>query len=1219
MDVVSSAQNAPDFRVCEGIPSVHRSLTNIWQFELFDTCVLKDEPSLIGTVLRTYHDFNSHDPIANCLIISHVPVPDGILQSFLVFGVPPKGYVFIRFARQEFGHSLVSERDVHLVSRTFAIGDNVKRQAGDAMIGTVVSISDSYVLEPICSMTQNNSYQQQQQRRPFDFHTGFRNCNETCTSRLPPYVYHPLRHVLLYDVPGDELKGADDYQPGDYCIEQNYLGVVQDNDIDAVLMLDNNTVVMVENAWELELVVPNFDRPLVALPELDESRRPDVIAYHVGGKAFIPTEHLSRGQFVTTNHRNLRNGRWLHGHYDPTCSPQGHVLDVRTRRAHIKWLCPNVYASSTFGDRAPSALRPYDNLSSYNNRRDLRRTKGLSVLDRGQRPPRALENKCSLPISTGQDLEAGDQVRFRDQSGAFVKYQGNGHGQYNRVMKDVTFGFDMNEFIVFFSKQRVRIQWQDGSETEEPSVILKPYLMPEQELCPGDIVTLKEGSSQVAVGHSEACATAFNEMIYFQGDYILRPEKVGVVQSVDARERLVRIRWFVKPSVRLLQQGNVLQRGAYFGPVSDDVEDISLYEIMAHPTLMRKRRDIVILPPQKPRLDALQLMSWYPSHVEGERFGPALLSWIQPPPGIDLYRYMREVAKPLAERDLNDPGSTYGTEHLHTPDWVGEILDLGLDGLLTIRLCGLPNSEQIRVPWERVLTIVDEEGVVEFPPGGWDAFEEEEIEDDQYLSDGSIISAIEETIEYEGGQRIDDNESGDEGWSTDVDDGKSSNIGILPTDHDPMDVDTSVAPTTDEVQQREDVHMKGNSLEKDTDQRQETVPILGPPQPQQTPFSPPAETNSTSPLRTPTICNPQRPSITSDLIGLASSQTTSPPSFLVLDTPPPSDQFTGPKPTLTTASHSPTFLRRLHREHRILSTSLPPYQIYIRTYESRLDLLRTLILGPADTPYESAPFLIDLYLPPNYPAVPPVAHFHSWTSGLGRINPNLYEEGKICLSLLGTWPGRGKGEADTWTEKANLLQVMLSLMGLVLVTKPFYNEAGFEGYEADGAYKVESLMYSEKAYVMARGFVRYALLEPVVGLEDVLAWLYLPKPRHQHQRSAQQADVEAMEVDSDEDTKGKEVVPTSPNNATQIEPSSSFSPPPSSQHHPRPNLLPKLLHRAKALMDRSSACTGDERDELVDGEGNRNAEAFMRPLSQGAVVMLRRHLEVLERALKVEV
>jgi ubiquitin-conjugating enzyme E2 O len=66
--------------------------------------------------------------------------------------------------------------------------------------------------------------------------------------------------------------------------------------------------------------------------------------------------------------------------------------------------------------------------------------------------------------------------------------------------------------------------------------------------------------------------------------------------------------------------------------------------------------------------------------------------------------------------------------------------------------------------------------------------------------------------------------------------------------------------------------------------------------------------------------------------------------------------------------------------------------ILVRTYESRLDLMRVLILGPKNTPYENAPFLFDFSLGEEYPKEPPEAFFHSWTPGgtTGRVNPNLY-------------------------------------------------------------------------------------------------------------------------------------------------------------------------------------------------------------------------------------
>jgi ubiquitin-conjugating enzyme E2 O len=111
----------------------------------------------------------------------------------------------------------------------------------------------------------------------------------------------------------------------------------------------------------------------------------------------------------------------------------------------------------------------------------------------------------------------------------------------------------------------------------------------------------------------------------------------------------------------------------------------------------------------------------------------------------------------------------------------------------------------------------------------------------------------------------------------------------------------------------------------------------------------------------------------------------------------------------TPSTPSKTFLSRLNREYRVLSTSLPGVistffldhrfltaileSIIVRAYEDRTDLLRSLIIGPDNTPYEGAPFVIDWMMDSNFPHSPPIAHFLSWTNGNGR--------GKLvpCLSI----------------------------------------------------------------------------------------------------------------------------------------------------------------------------------------------------------------------------
>ena len=100
---------------------------------------------------------------------------------------------------------------------------------------------------------------------------------------------------------------------------------------------------------------------------------------------------------------------------------------------------------------------------------------------------------------------------------------------------------------------------------------------------------------------------------------------------------------------------------------------------------------------------------------------------------------------------------------------------------------------------------------------------------------------------------------------------------------------------------------------------------------------------------------------------------------------------------------SRSFMARLHKEYRALSTGLPGIatsvsitgpnadlplaSILVRAYEDRGDLLRSLIIGPENTPYEDAPFVIDWMLDADFPQTPPIAFFISWTNGNGRVNP----------------------------------------------------------------------------------------------------------------------------------------------------------------------------------------------------------------------------------------
>ena len=192
-------------------------------------------------------------------------------------------------------------------------------------------------------------------------------------------------------------------------------------------------------------------------------------------------------------------------------------------------------------------------------------------------------------------------------------------------------------------------------------------------------------------------------------------------------------------------------------------------------------------------------------------------------------------------------------------------------------------------------------------------------------------------------------------------------------------------------------------------------------------------------------------------------------SFTVLPNPTSHYFLTTPFPTSPPSS----FSKKVRSDIRLLRLHLPA-GIHVLTYEGRLDLLRAVIVGPRWTPFYSSLFMFDIHLPHSYPAVPPNVHYYS--HGL-RLHPNLYVEGKVCLSLLNTWNGRTN---ERWQpESTTLLQVLLSLQGLVLGdSEPFYLEAGLERLRGETQSVVSSVQYSETS-------VLYSLQSDVSALQHV--------------------------------------------------------------------------------------------------------------------------------------
>lgn len=129
-------------------------------------------------------------------------------------------------------------------------------------------------------------------------------------------------------------------------------------------------------------------------------------------------------------------------------------------------------------------------------------------------------------------------------------------------------------------------------------------------------------------------------------------------------------------------------------------------------------------------------------------------------------------------------------------------------------------------------------------------------------------------------------------------------------------------------------------------------------------------------------------------------------------------------------------LKRLRNELReLLGSPLPG--ICLIPDDALAMRMHALVSGPSDTAYEGGFFYFVLQVPHNYPDSPPLVKLMTTGGGTVRFNPNTYRNGKVCLSIIGTWSGPG------WSSALTLSAVLLSIQSL-LGSSPLNNEPGLE-------------------------------------------------------------------------------------------------------------------------------------------------------------------------------
>lgn len=133
-----------------------------------------------------------------------------------------------------------------------------------------------------------------------------------------------------------------------------------------------------------------------------------------------------------------------------------------------------------------------------------------------------------------------------------------------------------------------------------------------------------------------------------------------------------------------------------------------------------------------------------------------------------------------------------------------------------------------------------------------------------------------------------------------------------------------------------------------------------------------------------------------------------------------------------------------------------------------------MIIGPEDTLYQHGFYFFEFSFPENYPQQPPKVKFVT-NDGNTRFHPNLYRNGKVCLSILNTWKGEG------WTSCQTIKSVLLTIVS-ILDEKPLLHEPGiletnidFEKYNKIIQYKNISHSFLEyiSNYVIHPEFIAF--------------------------------------------------------------------------------------------------------------------------------------------------
>ena len=118
--------------------------------------------------------------------------------------------------------------------------------------------------------------------------------------------------------------------------------------------------------------------------------------------------------------------------------------------------------------------------------------------------------------------------------------------------------------------------------------------------------------------------------------------------------------------------------------------------------------------------------------------------------------------------------------------------------------------------------------------------------------------------------------------------------------------------------------------------------------------------------------------------------------------------------------------QRLMKEYQSLQKNKNSYIEAYPMNESDYFHWEFVLKGPEDTPYNGGVYKGTMDFPNNYPYQPPVMKFKTaiW-------HPNIYKDGKICISILQNSAGIGASPDEKWSPIQRIETVLLSVLSML--------------------------------------------------------------------------------------------------------------------------------------------------------------------------------------------